>query len=457
MSNILYLLNQIDAASGNAKDAKLAGFLQHNSQHADELRRYITAVLDPSVTYGQKGVLMWNGGARDWDEAAYALLDALSATREARTRALSGNAAKEALRTFCSNYNADAVTLMNRALDKDLRCGVGVKTINALDIPDYHIPVFTCALAKDFEKKRIKPGSRWLGSIKFDGMRALAVVRDAQVNFFSRSGNPVKPLYHLAPQVLEVFGGHHVVVDMEGIGTEFLDSIQQLRRSVNIESLKSTTILQCFDIIPFHLFNDSRGGSEVGAPLAERLEELETYFQRSTPENVKELDHYDFGDDAQAMLNAADEWMEQQYEGGVFKNAASLYSKKRSADWLKVKGEDQDTLEINAVYEGEKGKQFEGSLGGVIVTKNGVPSNVGGGWTVEQRAMVWAAHSGQPVKWSKVVDGEITEFVAQPDPQNLVIGRLIDVESNGMMPSGALRHARMKRFRDMDDSKGEIA
>jgi hypothetical protein len=92
-----------------------------------------------------------------------------------------------------------------------------------------------------------------------------------------------------------------------------------------------------------------------------------------------------------------------------------------------------------------------------------VPSNVGGGWGTEERALIWAAHTGEPVKWSSIEQDKptglrvVTEHVAMPDPQHYVIGRLIDVLSNGTMPSGALRHARKIKFRDLVTAPGEIA
>lgn len=451
-----YLLDEIASVSGNALDAKLAALLTQNNNHGAGLRRYIMAVLDPSITYGQKGKIVWSGGDSEWDEGCYRTLDELAQRR------LTGNAAKGRLGVFGQVYNADAVDLMNRALDKDLKCGVGIKTINGLSL-DYHIPVFTCALAKPFEAKRIKPGSQWLGSIKFDGMRALAVVRDNSVNFFTRNGNEIPALKHLEDQMLEVFGGHHVVVDAEGVGVDFLDSVSTLRKTVNIEALKSSTILQCFDIVPFDVFNDTRGGDVVGATLMERLEHLVEYFAKARSENVQMLSHRRYGDDAARMLADAETWMEQGYEGGVFKNAASRYSKKRSFDWLKIKGEDETTVEITAVYGGHAGGQFENSLGGVVVSLDGVPSDVGGGWTPYERAAIWAAHSGKPVAYTKVEQDKstdlrvVTEHVVQPDPSNFVIGRLIDVLYNGKMPSGAMRHARKVKFRDLVTAPGVIA
>jgi ATP-dependent DNA ligase len=458
--SIYDVLSQFASVSGSALESKVKSLLSYNGPAGDNVRRYIMAVLDPSITYGQKGKVAWGGGQCEWDEGCYTLLNNLSGVGV--DRRLSGNAAKTALMNFGQHYSQIAVDLLNRALDKELKCGVGIKTINQLGL-DFHIPVFTCALAKPFEAKRIKPGSNWLGSIKFDGMRSLAVVRDNSATFFTRSGNEIPALNHLEPQVLEVFGGRHLVVDAEGVGVDFLDSIGQLRRTVNIESLKSTTILQCFDIIPFDLFNDTRGGDVVGAALEDRLLELQAYFRGNEPENVRYLSHTSFGDDATAMLAMGDAWMDAGFEGGVFKNAASRYSKKRSADWLKIKQTDPATVEITAVYAGHAGGQFENSLGGVMVSLDGVPSDVGGGWSVYERAAIWAAHSGRAVTYTAIEQDKatglrvITEHVAQPDPKNYVIGRLIDVEFNGRMPSGALRHARKKAFRDLVTSPGVIA
>src|SRR6266571_5331071 len=275
----MYLLNQMEAKSGNALKDTARNLLGHASPAGDELRRYVMAVLDPMVTYGVKGKLKGGTGALGFDENAYTILDQLAA------RKLAGNAAKDKLELFCEFHNPDAVELMNRALNKDLRCGVGISLINDLGL-DFKIPVFECQLAQPGEAKRMKPGEEWLGCIKYDGMRALIEVNDNRVNFWTRSGKPIPALEPLAPQVLEVFGGRSLMLDSEGVGRDFLDTVSQLRRKDGA-NLKDSTVLQIFDIVDLDDFRDADNRTYFGGPLTDRLGELEIMFMVGAPTAVQ--------------------------------------------------------------------------------------------------------------------------------------------------------------------------
>jgi len=427
----MYLLNQMEAKSGNALKDTARSLLDHASEGGESLRRYVMAVLDPFTTYGVKGKLAGGNGTLEFDESAYNVLADLAA------RKLTGNAARDALSGFCESHNPDAVELMNRALNKDLRCGVGISLINDLGL-DFKIPVFECQLAQPGEAKRMKDGEDWLGCIKYDGMRALIEVNDSRVNFWTRSGKPIPALEPLAPQVLEIFGGNRLMLDSEGVGRDFLETVSQLRKK-DARGLTDTTVLQVFDMVDLDDFRNADNRTYFGGPLTERLTRLAYRFiAAGRPDGaVQQVEHFQVKswDTAVAF---ADHWMGAGLEGGIFKRASAGYIKRRTHDWLKIKLEDEITARIVGVYEGEAGKQFEGMLGGVTVEIDGVRSDVGGGWTPAQRATIWAAEQGY----------EVSGFI--PHDEDRVIGRLIDVKCNGKTPSGALRHARFERFRDID-------
>lgn len=401
------------------------------------MRRYFTAVLDPAITYGVAGKLTGGEGVHAWGVRAHRLLDQLAA------RELTGSAAKEALAIFACIHTPETVQLMNRALNKDLRCGVGITLINSLGI-DFRIPVFTCQLAQPFEAKRMA-GSSWCAAIKYDGMRALAVIDDNRVEFLSRSGKPIPALQPLRRDVLDVFGGCRVVVDCEGIGSEFLDSISNLRRTKNIASISSSIILQCFDILPLDEFQMGKDREPIGQILKVRLGNLAARFAFGSPESVQMVKHVPLTGTEEDACAIADGWISEGLEGAIIKRYESRYVKARTYDWMKIKVEDAITAVITGIVEGEAGKQFEGMMGAVTVEVDGVQSRVGMGWTSYERAAIWAAFTGLVV--ADVV----------PKVENIVIGRLIDITHNGKMPSGALRHARKTRFRDLDGSHGVIA
>jgi ATP-dependent DNA ligase len=235
------------------------------------------------------------------------------------------------------------------------------------------------------------------------------------------------------------------------VGTDFLDTVSQLRKKTGAD-LKHSTVLQVFDMVALDDFRNADNKTYFGGTLSDRLMSLSDHFVNfDAPPSVQFVAHEKILSWSHAE-EMADSWMSMGLEGGIFKNANSGYIKRRSFDWLKIKLEDDITARIIAVYEGEAGKQFEGMLGGVTVEIDGVRSDVGGGWTNAERAKIWAAETDSIVPSEQVaIGGEPTSVVAYfPDSANKVIGRLIDIRSNGKTPSGALRHARKTKFRDVD-------
>ena len=109
------------------------------------------------------------------------------------------------------------------------------------------------------------------------------------------------------------------------------------------------------------------------------------------------------------------------------------------------------------VYEGE-GK-YEGMAGGVVVDFNGVPVRIGGGFTDQQRAEIWADFKGVSVtysytSWEEELDEMITVTEKVKPSGQSVIGRLIEVKYHEITPDGSMRHPRFARFRDLLE-KGE--
>lgn len=445
-------LNALAALSGNTLAADL-----NQRLNDPQLQRLVMAALDPSVTYGVKGNMKFGYGHEPFGEPAYMLLDKLA------RRDLTGNAAKAALEDFCQLHTQEAVETMNKVLNKDLRCGVGVKSVNELKRSDFSIPVFTCALAQPGEAKRLKPGSDWTAGIKYDGMRTLIEVNDSRVAFWTRSGKPIPKLQPMETAVLEVFGGHKLMLDSEGVGADFLATMSQLRGKTADANVVHTTDLQLFDILDLADFRKYFGRDQAfGGPLRERLARLQAHLV-APPRPIKLVQHHPIGDDwgkAQALAGA---WMEQQLEGAIVRNLDAQYTKERTHDWLKIKLEDTVDALITGVYEGEPGTKYAGMLGGVNVIVDGVAGDVGGGWSDWERAAVWAAETGQPVAYTYTARDydeatgygqpyQVTEVV-QPDDANKVKGRLLEVLFNGFMPSGALRHGRKVKFRDVGGAK----
>ena len=102
------------------------------------------------------------------------------------------------------------------------------------------------------------------------------------------------------------------------------------------------------------------------------------------------------------------------FDGCILKTLKHKYQDRRCYDWMKIKDEDSISLRVIGIYEGTKGKQFEGQLGGVIVYHKGVLVKVGGGFSNSDRK----------------------KYYENPE---LIVGKIIDVLYQEVTDDGSLR------------------
>lgn len=316
----------------------------------------------------------------------FILLDKLS------TREISGNAAPYAVSRVCQRLTPVSAEMFKRVLNKDLRIGLGVASINKA-FPGL-IPEHKVMLAKPMEWHRVKYPC--ISTVKLDGIRA--IYHDGV--FYTRNGKVLHGLEALAGRLSGA-----PVLDGELVcpGMDFQTSSGQLR------SFADTPNAQ------FHIIDVPEH------PSKEFLQRLISIRDLLGPDihvtdwdiarNPKEIErHY------QNVLALG-------YEGVVVKPMEYEYVNKRSFDWMKLKAINTVDARIVDIFEGT-GK-YSSSAGGVIIQMpdSEVLVRVGSGFSDEQRDHIYA------------------------DPDNF-IGRMIEVKYHEVTPDGSLRHPRFYRWRD---------
>ena len=102
-------------------------------------------------------------------------------------RTVTGNAAIEYLSVILSRLSEDDAKVVERIIEKDLKCGVSDSTANKI-WPGL-IPSYPVMLASAYDEKLIAKVT-WpaLAQLKMDGMRFNAIVKNGQCEFRSRNG-----------------------------------------------------------------------------------------------------------------------------------------------------------------------------------------------------------------------------------------------------------------------------
>lgn len=194
----------------------------------------------------------------------------------------------------------------------------------------------------------------WVFEPKFDGVRAIALVRDGDVTLLSRRGLDVSAQYPSLVQELSrqpvheaAFDGEIIALDNEGRPSfEALQQRLNLTRAADIQRAEAEVPVYYYVFDLLHL----DGFDLRGAPLADRRALLERALAPST--RVHLLEQFDGA--GEAAYEAA---LAHGIEGIVAKRKDSGYeSGRRARTWLKIKGTTSDEFVVGGFSAGQGGR-----------------------------------------------------------------------------------------------------
>ena len=341
---------------------------------------------DPFKMYHLSPPTVEGIGCQYIDDMGFQLLDDLA------TRKLSGLNAEGTVRCYLLRLTRDEAQLFKMILNKDLRCGISCKTINA--IWPGTVPTHDVMLAHKFEEKRVKYPC-W-ATTKLDGVRSL--YRDGE--FYTRNGHKLVGLTNLKHYLLSL--------DAPPLDLELYipDETFQV----------SSGLIRSFAEKHAHAYILDLPTNEISPLFCDKLKEMKKYTGDCI-EPIPACLVTNFSE----IKALYDEALKAGHEGLVIRPWAYDYEWKRSHKWMKMKQVETEDLRVIGLYEG-KGK-YRGMLGGIIVDRQGVPVRVGSGLSDEDRQNIWQ------------------------DGQESAIGNIAEVLYHEVTPDGSLRHPRFLRWR----------
>jgi hypothetical protein len=385
--NINEFLNSLaENASRNFKIDQL------NAQSDNEtLREVIRLALDPFTQFYQRKIPEYTT-----DNHQTSLDQAMLALYDLKERVVTGNAAIEYLRMLLSSVSADDAKVLERIIQKDLKCGVDVSTANK--VWSSLIPEYPCMLCSPFEQKLVdKIKFPAYAQMKMDGMRFNAIVRDGKVEFRSRNGKQILLLGNLESEFATLAGNIDCVFDgellvMDDMTMQFADrqtgnGILNKANKGTISAVDAAKVhATVWDLIPYVAFVDGY----CLTPYAKRFSTLQAIVDKQKPAGKKiwtvTSTIVETLEDAQEIFQG---YLADGYEGIILKDGSGEWEDKRSKTQIKFKGELECDLKIVAVEEGS-GKAV-GMLGAIVCeSADGIIKvNVGSGFNDAQRKQYW--------------------------------------------------------------------
>jgi len=222
---------------------------------------------------------------------------------------------------------------------------------------------------------------------KYDGVRAIVIVKNDAATIYSRNGKQLTNF----PHIEEAFSHkmfNNLVFDGEVMSADFQSLMKQVHRKEGVETQDAYFAL--FDFLPIDEFRTGSGT----LPLIKRKELLKGFEHSGHFKDCIINTKYqviNIEDDADKFKEINNEAIEKGYEGIMVKPINGMYECKRSYGWLKMKPYIEVTLKVIDIEEGT-GKN-EGSTGALICegTDEGkfIKVNVGTGLSDDLRDDIW--------------------------------------------------------------------
>jgi hypothetical protein len=332
--------------------------------------------VDPSIPAESYGLL----GGKQIDQSTFKALDELI------NRKVTGNAARERLIDILSEHDPHAAVIINRIVNRDLRCGAGTSISNKVWkglIPEY--PVMLCGKYDAKAEKYLAGKGKLIAQKKSDGGRVnIKVDLNGGVTYHSRSGS-VLNLYGAFDSVFtnfpgQVFDGELLVKTANGVADRKTGNgfYTKAVRNTLSEAEAARFVMDIWDVIPTDVFHGVQPSTET---YRTRLKNV-TRMLTKVDSRIEVSEGYEC--DSMAECMAVYDVMRARGEEGIIIKVldGAIWEDRRSKDCVKVKAEETGDFLCTGWEYGTPGTQYEKMLGNLkCETSDGLCKfNVGSGF-----------------------------------------------------------------------------
>jgi ATP-dependent DNA ligase len=391
---ILSILQELEA--NNSRNFKIELLTKHKDNEL--LKEVCRLANDPFTQFYQRKIPEYT----PLDDFPTFILDyAIERLSILSTRTLTGNAAVAHLHTLLSSVTPEDAKVIERIIQKDLKCGVNTSTINK--VWKNLIPEFPCMLCSPFEQKLVdKIVFPAIVQKKEDGMRFNAIVKFdddfyGTVEFRSRNGKEITLLGNLEQEFIDLAYGKDLVFDGELLVYDTMETDskgnicdRQTGNGILNKAVKGTiskeesnrVVATLWDQIPYEDFI----AGKCDQPYTYRFKRLLYLIDRCDVyrkiELVETFDVHSLEQTQTIFQN----YLDDGDEGIILKDPNSLWENKRSKGQIKFKAELDCDLKVVSVIGGT-GK-YADAIGSLYCesTDGVVKVYVGSGFNDEQRS-----------------------------------------------------------------------
>lgn len=372
-----------DLAANASRNFKIETLQKH--QNSELLKKVVHLALDPFTQFYIRKIPKYTRSIH-----TIPLTLSIDQLKKLSSRVVTGNDAIGHLTNLLESSAPDDAKVIERIIQKDLKCGVSAATANAVWKDLVH--EYPCMLCSGYDEKLIsKIKFPAAVQLKMDGMRFNAIVRNGKCEFRSRNGKEIQLLGFLEQDFIDLSKGLDLVFDGElivsdnGIVLDRQTGNGILNKAVkgtisDVEARKVRATI--WDVVTYEEFK----AGISGAYYATRFAFLEANVKNYAGIGLVEHQIVSSFEDAR---DAFERYLNQGQEGIILKDLHSPWQDKRVKHQIKFKGELECDLKIVGVEEGT-GK-YAGMLGALQCESDDgvVKVSVGSGFNDEHRTSLW--------------------------------------------------------------------
>ena len=348
------LENMFHSLVSTSKRSEKLTILKRFLQTDLSLAKFLRRVYNPFERFNISQFSLMPTGTCTFSDIASefdSLLSALS------TRSVVGNEARLLVENILNRCNPNTQRILTRALQKNLKCGIGAELINAA-LPQEGIdpiPIFNVQLANTYDPTKSYSMKQMYVSEKLDGIRCCVFASNPN-ELVSRSGKPIYPLPHISDAVDRFFKSNP---DVEFVDGE-LYIHGKARREINaIVSRQYDCPEKQF--IQYCLFACGPNFKKTH----EMLSALEPLPSVGTDMSLCRVNNFIISLEPNVVTDWAKCMMTRGYEGVVLRDIDVPYSWKRDNHLLKYKLFKECTMRVIGWCMGNKDTRNEHTFGGL--------------------------------------------------------------------------------------------
>ena len=396
VKEISLLFEGIEKTSGTKAKRELLE-LGLNSEYKEDLEKVLYHLFNPMISTGISKT-SWNKaeiGVNAKFESISELIEYIQKNNTGK------NIVVSSIKSFSKKFELFEQKFFYYLATKDINIGISTTTVSKY----IHIPKFEIMLGERLNED-VDFNRNYILTKKLDGVNLTCFKRGELISFFTRQGKQVDGLTDLIEQYKELPDGVYFGEALYSNEDEAKDRKELYRLSTGELNSKRENKKISHWIFDYQTL-DEWDSEKFITPYSNTIHTLENIFLNSNLKNIKMVPLIYQGTGKEIAFELLKKAKEDGWEGLVLRYSSSVYQKKRSSDFVKLKPFTEVDLRITDFKEFKHPNQ----LGSFICEddEHTIKCSVGSGFSKEQRYDFWKRKNEFLGKIVEVQTMEITE------------------------------------------------